>query len=380
MQPPLGGIRVLDLSRSFPGGYCTRLLADLGAEVVKIEAPGVGDPLRGPAGTSPAHVGLNHGKRSVTLDTRSSAGIEVLRRLVASAAAVVDSAPPGVREAAGFGYAQAAEVNPRLVWANLSSFGLDGPYAGRGGHEITFLGHSGALAAIAQRLPWMPQTPIAAPTAAALAASAVSAALVRAAHTGVGSFVDVSLDDAATWLLSASPGRFTGADSAMGWAAGRRLYRCADGRWVTVAAAEPRSWRALCRVLGAEDLVERMRAGEDEQLAMAERFEEVFATRPAADWVAAGPEAAIGPVNDGPDLVSDPHAVARGTLVDVAGTLVPAAPFRFGDAAGRGAAAPPPAAPPPAGPPELGGDTDDVLRAAGVGDDELAVLRAHGTI
>ncbi|MEX5632776.1 CaiB/BaiF CoA transferase family protein [Parafrankia sp. FMc2] len=381
MPFPLRGIRVLDLSRSFPGGYCTRLLADLGAEVVKVEAPGVGDPLRGPTGISPTHVGLNHGKRSVTLDTRGEVGIEVLRKLVASADAVVDSARPGAREAAGFAYAQAAEVNPRLVWASLSSFGLDGPYAGRAGHEITFLGHSGALAAIAEQLPWMPQTPIAAPLAGAVAAMAVSASLARAAHTGVGSFVDVSLDDVATWMLSGMPGRFSGTESGMGWAAGRRLYRCADGRWVTVAAAEPRTWQALCRVLGAEDLVERLRAGADEQVAMAERFEKVFVTRPAAAWVASDPEATIGAVNEGPDLVDDPHAAARGALVDVAGTLVPAAPFRFGDDEGRRPpAAPPPAALPPAGPPVLGGDTDDVLRAAGVSDEELARLRADGII
>ncbi|CUU57850.1 Crotonobetainyl-CoA:carnitine CoA-transferase CaiB [Parafrankia irregularis] len=373
MLLPLQGVRVLDLSRTFPGAWCTRLLSDLGAEVIRVEAPGVGDMLRGPTGSTSAHVGLNRGKRSVTLDTRSGSGIEVLRRLVVTADAVVDSAPPAARAAAGFGYPQAAELNPRLVWVGLSAFGLDGPYAGRAGHEITFLGHSGALTAIAGQLPWMPQTPIAAPLAGAVASAALSAALVAAARTGSGSLFDVSIDDVATWLLAATPGRFSGIDSDAGWAAGRRLYRCADDRWVTVAAAEARTWHALCRVLDADDLVDRLWADEDEQVTMAERFEKVFATRPAADWVAVGSKATIGPVNDGVQLVDDPHVSARGTLVDIAGTLVPAAPFRLG-AAGELQPAP------PTGLPTLGEDTDDILRAAGVSDEELAQLRATGTI
>ncbi|CAI7979886.1 carnitine dehydratase [Parafrankia soli] len=374
MTFPLRGVRVLDLARHYPGGYCTLLLADLGAEVVKVEAPGAGDPLRGPAGTSPAHIGLNRGKRSITLDTRRPAGLDVLRRLVAGADAVVDSSRPGALEEAGFGYPQAAAVNPRLVWAALSAFGADGPYAGRAGHEVTFLGQSGALAAMAEQLPWMPQTAIAAPMAGAVAAMAVAAALAGAARTGTGCFVDASITDASTWLLSGMPAQFTAGAPKLGWAAGRRLYRCADDRWVSVSAAESRTWHALCRVLDADDLADRLTAPVEEQAAMAERFEKVFVTRPAAQWMESDPAATIGAVNEGPDLLTDPHASARGALVDVMGTLVPATPVRLRDAEGRRSSTP------TTGPPALGADTDEILLAAGVPDGELARLRADGII
>ena len=162
----MDGVRVLDLTRSFPGGYATLLLADMGADVLKVEAPGSGDPLRsspGP-GPAPAHIGLNRGKRSMTLDTRDKAGLAVLERLVTVADVLVESARKGSMEAAGFGYPQAATVNPRLVWATLSGFGADGPYADRPGHDITFLGQSGYLAAMAEDLPWMPQTMVSVPS------------------------------------------------------------------------------------------------------------------------------------------------------------------------------------------------------------------------
>src|SRR5688572_16036226 len=125
---PLAGIRVLDLSRAFPGGYATLLLADLGADVLKVEAPGSGDSLRASVDDTPApgHVGLNRGKRSMTLDTRGEPGLAVLRRLVVGADVLVESARPGAMAAAGFGPAEAMAVNPRLVWASLSGFGSDG--------------------------------------------------------------------------------------------------------------------------------------------------------------------------------------------------------------------------------------------------------------
>jgi crotonobetainyl-CoA:carnitine CoA-transferase CaiB-like acyl-CoA transferase len=373
---PLAGVRVLDLSRAFPGGYATLLLADLGADVLKVEAPGRGDSLRATAGEgpSPQHVGLNRGKRSMTLDTRGEPGLAVLRRLVVGADVVVESARPGSMAAAGFGPDDAMKVKPALVWASLSGFGADGPYADRPGHEVTFLGHSGLLAAMAGAVPSMPDAMVAVPIGGLMAAFAVAAAVAGAQRTGVGCHVDASISAASTWVLSGMPTLLGAGGRGMGETAGRRLYRCADGRFVTTAAAEARTWRALCAVLGADDLVDELTAGPDQQAEMIARFEAVFATRTAAAWVAESPEATIGAVNRGDDLTRDPQGAARGALVEVAGIRVPATPVRLVGADGRRSATP------TQGPPELGADTDAELVAVGYEPDEIAALRVAGTI
>jgi crotonobetainyl-CoA:carnitine CoA-transferase CaiB-like acyl-CoA transferase len=367
---------VLDLARAFPGGYATLLLADLGADVLKVEAPGTGDPLRagGADGPSAAHVGLNRGKRSMTLDTRGEPGLGVLRRLVGAADVLVESARPGAMAAAGFGPGEALAVNPRLVWASVSGFGADGPYAERPGHEVTFLGHSGLLAAMAGSLPWMPDAMLSVPIGGLMTAFAVAAAVVGARATGVGCHVDASISAASTWMLSGMPTLFAPAGQGMGSTAGRRLYRCADGRFVTTAAAEARTWRALCTVLGADDLADRLLGAPEDQAAMAARFEEIFATRTAAEWVAESPEATIGAVNEGDDLRRDPQGAARGALVEVSGMTVPATPVRLTAADGRRSATP------TTGPPALGTDTDTELAAVGYTPAEIVALRAAGTI
>lgn len=373
---PLAGICVLDLARAFPGGYCSLLLADLGANVVKVEQPVTGDPLRRSAGDgdSPAHIGLNRGKRSMTLDLRSEAGIDVLRRLVSDADVLIESARPGSMEAAGFGYPQAAEVNSRLVWASITGFGSEGPYAKRPGHEVTFLGHSGLLAALPEALPFMPEAMLSVPIGGLMAAFAIASAVVGAQRTGFGCFVDAAISDASTWLLSGMPNRFSAPAAGMGSTAGRRLYRCADGKWVTVAAAEPRTWRALCERLDAPDLVDAFGAGPDEQAVIERRFEAAFSTKSAADWVAISGDATIGAVHEGADLAENPQGAARGVLVEVAGMTVPATPVRFSAAGG------PASTTPTAGPPALGQDTDAVLADAGFGPAEIDALRSAGTV
>ena len=375
---PLAGIRVLDLTRSFPGGYCTSLLADLGADVLKIEAPGTGDPLRqglAEPDRAPAHGALNRAKRSMTLDLRRPGAPAVLGRLARGADVLIESARPGAMAELGFGYEQAAVVNPGLIWCAITGFGSDGPYADRPGHDLTFLGQSGLLGAMATQMPWSPDTMVSVPVGALAAAVGVCAALVGRARDGKGCFVDASISDAATWMLGGIPSRFSGVASRMGETAGRRVYRCGDGRYVTVAAAETRTWRALCDALGAPDLVDRLVAAPAEQEAMTRRFEALFATRPAADWVAdlGRLGTTVGPVLEDADLLRDPHAVARGALVDVDGLHVPANPLRLRDVDGpRSTTRREPA-------PALGRDTESALRDAGFSAAEIAGLRASGT-
>lgn len=368
MTRPLVGLRVLDLTRFYPGGYCTLLLAQLGAEVVKVEPPNGGDPLRG---VHSAHVGLNRGKRSITLDTRIDGAAEVMARLVVGADVLVESAKPGTPAVTGFGPDQAMAANPRFVWASITGFGREGPDAGQSGHDVTYLGRSGLLAALTDNLPWQPETMVSVPVGGLMAAFAIASAVAGRDHTGRGTVIDASLTDASTWMLSGFVQRLNGSTDGMGWSAGRRPYRCADGRYVTTAGSEDRTWRALCDGLGVPELGDRLRDPVGGQLEMAERLEAIFATRPAAEWVAALGHATVGAVHDGgDDLAADPHLGPRRVLVEVDGMQVPAAPVRFdGDAPG-------PEAPPPA----LGADTDAVLAEAGYSPAEITDLRAAGTI
>src|SRR5690349_18845967 len=179
---PLTHVRVLDLSRLYPGALCTLLLADLGADVLKVEAPGAGDGLRhvyGPTAFPAAHVALNRGKRSLRLDLKHPGAPAVLRRLVRHVDVVVESQRPGSLEAAGMGYPQLREEHPGLVWCSLSGFGSDGPHAQAPGHDITYLGYAGVLGLLLEegRRPPVPQLTVGVPTGALMGVIGILAAL-----------------------------------------------------------------------------------------------------------------------------------------------------------------------------------------------------------
>ncbi len=369
VRGPLSGVRVLDLTRFPPGAYCTVLLADLGAQVCRVDAPGA-NPMAGGVG-----VGLSRGKMSVGLDLRHPRGNEVLRRLAGWADVLVENNRPGDMEKRGFGYPQAAAEHPRLIWCSITGFGQDGPYATRPGHDLTYTAHSGLLAAINPDLPWHPQSVLAVPLGAMMAATGVTSALLERERTGRGCQIDISLAEAATWLLSGSDGELAGSPWGIPVTPDRRLYECADGRFVTVAAAEPRTWAALCNGLGLGELAEARPSAEQAGDVTA-RLAAVFASRPAAEWVdLLGPlGAAVGAVNRGPDVVRDPQVRARGAVVEVAGIPVPANPIRLRDLNGPMSAT---ATDPP---PVVGGDTDLVLTAAGYTETEIGSLRSEGVV
>jgi crotonobetainyl-CoA:carnitine CoA-transferase CaiB-like acyl-CoA transferase len=383
MTSALSHIRVLDLSRSAgrPGGYCTALLVDLGAEVVKVEPPGKGDPLRmnfsGGSGPASPHVGLNRGKRSITLDTRRPEATSVLEQLVGDFDVIVETNRPGAPISPGFDYARAAELNPGVIWCSLTGFGQDGPYADRPGHDMTYAAQSGILEWLDPTPGWVPDGMLAVPLAAMTSVIGILTALERRRETGRGSRIDAAIAEAPTWLLSGFPGSLAGEGFTMPKTADRRLYRCGDGKFVSVAAAEPRTWAILCESLGVPELVDTLHAPEERNREVAGVLEEIFASRPAAEWVellgAAG--AAVGPVNTGVDVAEDPHNSARGVVVTVAGTPVPASPVHLYDV--DGTAVTPTVV---VEPPELGVDTDDVLGSAGLSTSTIADLRAAGVI
>lgn len=382
MQPLLSHVRVLDLTRLYPGAFCTQLLADLGADVLKIEAPRFGDGMRmayGGASVAPGHVALNRGKRSLTLDLKKPGAVAVLRRLAAGVDVIVEAQRPGALDQMGAGYEALRKENPRLVWCSLTSFGQDGPLADAPGHDITFLGYGGLLSRLAGSGPLpVPDTTVAVPLAGALGAVGILAALAARDRTGEGSRVDTCMAEAALWLVSEDVTRSAVAPG-KGWGAmaARQHYRCADDRWVTVAATEPKPWAALCAALELPDLAEH-RHGADEPATIA-RVAAAFATKPAAHWTQTpGLAGGVGPVNEPGDLRTDPHQLARKGIVDLPGGSIAAPvvanPIRVGGADGQGSSA---------GlrwPPDLGADTDAALAAAGFSQDEIMALHADGVV
>ena len=375
---PLSGVRILDLSRMFPGAYCTLMLADLGADVLKVEAPGMGDGMRFMGEQFPsAHVALNRGKRSMTLNLKQGRAGEILRRLVRDTDVLVESARPGTMEKMGAGFDDLRADNPRLIWCSITGFGPDGPNVDAPGHDMTYLGYSGVLNELTVRgEPPVPTTTITIPFTGVMAALGVVAALQGRERTGVGSRIDADMVDSAIWTVSEQIVRAANAPApAWGSFAARANYRCADDRWVTCTASEPRSWAALVEALGLPDLVD-YRMGSDEETVMG-RLADAFAKQPQAHWVAKpGMGGGIGPVYEAADLVDDAQVTHRNGIVRLGGDgpAVVANPLRIDGALGdQGSHALRPA-------PELGQHTGDVLAAVGYGPDEIAALREEQAV
>ena len=364
---PLEGVKVLDLTRLPPGGYCTVMLADLGADVIRVEST------KGRLFDAP--LGLNRGKRSVALDLRNPRGLDTLRQLAAWADVLVENDKPGVLDDRGFGYTHAAVEAPRLVWCSITGYGQDGPYAQWGGHDLSFFAHSGLLAGVAGELPFYPQTIVPIPVAGLMATVGILAALRERDATGKGSQIDISISESATWLLSWADGAVGTDLQGVPQGPERWLYPCAEGTWIAVAAAEPASWTALCNALEVADLGPQLFQWDDPAAVIA-RLQKIFATKSAKEWARLlGPlGASVVPVNRGSELPHDPHVVARRSVQPVGDLLVPRSPVRLRDVDGE-------RPPPPTHPPTpVGVHTRAVLLAAGFDDAAIDELAADGAV
>jgi crotonobetainyl-CoA:carnitine CoA-transferase CaiB-like acyl-CoA transferase len=368
---PLAGVRVLDFTAMPPGGFCTVSLADQGAEIIRVEAPAE----KGKPSLVVRQAALSRGKRSITLDQRNPASSEILRRLARTVDVVVENAKPGAMEARGFGYSHARAENPRLVWCSITGFGQTGPYAERPGHDLSYLAHSGLLGALNANLPWQPDISLSLQAGALAAVVGIQGALLQRARTGEGCHLDISLSEAATWLLTCGINPLSNHPYAIPASPDRRLYECADGRYVAVASAERRTWDALCDGLQLPDLKPALHQAADADHA-AEVLSSAFHTRPAAEWVerlsALG--AAVTLVNHASQLLDDPQVCARGSVVDCGDTPVPANPVRLvGPQGSRSETA--------LAPPVLvGDDTEHVLVSAGFSASEIEDLLTEGLI
>jgi alpha-methylacyl-CoA racemase len=267
---PLTGVRVLDLSRLLPGGLASQMLGDLGADVIKVEEPGLGDygrlmpPLINGMGL--AYLATNRNKRSLALNLKSAGGREVFKRLAAHSSVVLESFRPGVLERLGVGYPQLREINPGIIYCAISGYGQHGPYAQRAGHDINYLGYAGLLHHNREGndTPTMPATQLADIAGGALpAVIGILAALAGRATSNRGRFVDVSMMENALTLmpLLAATTLNTGQEPAPG--AGQlhgglpayHLYETKDGKAITLGALEPKFWSAFCERAGRSDLL-----------------------------------------------------------------------------------------------------------------------------
>ena len=344
----LEGLRVVDLSWFLPGPYLTMALADHGAEVIKVEPPGEGDPGRriGLADdrTSVFFRNMNRGKKSLVLDLKQEADKETLLRLCETADVVVESFRPGVAARLGVGYEQVSVRNPRVVYVSISAFGQDGPYRNRPAHDLALEAVSGVLSLTLgdDGRPAIPGIPTADIISALQGLSGVLMALLRRATTGRGDYLDIAMHD----VLVAACANVVGPTFAedrqpdvkqertTGGSAFYRIYDTRDGRQLVLAGQEEKFVRSLLQTLGRPDLEELCAQGPGaHQQAVADFLQETFRQRDLRDWLSwlNGLDVCFAPVNTLPEAFQDPNLLARGmVLTDETGRrhIAPAVRFR----------------------------------------------------
>jgi crotonobetainyl-CoA:carnitine CoA-transferase CaiB-like acyl-CoA transferase len=328
----LQGLRVVDLSVFLPGPYLTLAMADHGAEVIKVEQPGEGDPGRHIGLSDGPHTvffrNLNRGKKSVVLDLKSREGLDALMRLVDEADVFVEAFRPGVAKRLGIDYDTLHARNPRLVYCSISAFGQDGPYRDRPAHEIATEALGGALGLGLGRdgTPTMPGLPWVDLLAGVQGLSGVLMALLRRVTTGVGDFVDISMLDTAVGSLvqalgpTIAEGRqpIPSHERSTGGAAFYHLYQTADGRHLALAGQEPKFINNLLGALGRPDLAPLCLRGPGvHQAPVIEFLEETFLQRTRAEWDAflGKLDVCYGHVNTLPETLADPQVNARGMVL-----------------------------------------------------------------
>jgi crotonobetainyl-CoA:carnitine CoA-transferase CaiB-like acyl-CoA transferase len=397
---PLEGVRVLDLSRLLPGGFCSLLLADFGAEVLKVEDTGMGDYIRWSppyyegvhdSAKSALFLSLNRNKRSIRLDLKSEGGREALLALVRDHDVVLESFRPGVLDRLGVGYEQMREANPGIVFCAISGYGQTGPKRDASGHDMNYLGLIGVLGLTGERggAPTQAAGQIADLGGGALMAAFGIMAALRERDggpdhpgSGLGQMVDVSMSDGAlSWLAMVAGAYFAdGSSPARGELplAGSLLcyrpYECADG-WVSLGALEPKFWSAWCRGVGREDLivVQFERPGTDAHAQVAE----IFKTRTRGEWEAFAREhdCCLEPILELDEALASQLVAEREMVVelDQPGATAPVRqlgiPIKLDRTPGDHARLPGPV---------LGEHTEQALAAAGYSEEQIVELLSSG--
>lgn len=396
MSQPLKGIRILDLSRLLPGGYASQMLADFGADVIKIEEPGSGDysrsfPPYGVGGMSLYFLALNRNKRSLTLNLKGEEGRTIFLRLIEQADVLLESFRPGVLERLGLGYEHLKTLNPRLVYCAISGYGQDGPYRSRAGHDLNYAGYAGLLHYNrgSDGVPAMPPTQLGDLAGGSLlAVVGIMAALLGRGQSGEGRMVDVSMTEGVQALLPLVSALYLntgevpipGTSRLDGGQPCYNIYETRDGKYVTLAALEYKFWHTFCTHIGHLELLPFYTpAGQAESAEAIELLRTIFKTRTRDEWLAelSAIDACVGPVYDLAEAFNDPHAQERGaTLVSKERgakqetfRALPTFP-RMSDVEQEQRYFPP----------EMGEHTGEILQELGYSAVEMAELKARGVI
>lgn len=384
--PPLAGVRVLDLTRLLPGPMCAMHLADLGADVIKIEDTGAGD-----YAAAPVREQVNRNKRGIRIDLKQPEGVATLLRLCETADVLVEGFRPGVMDRLGVGWAAVHARNPRLVYCSITGYGQSGPLRDAAGHDMNYA----ALAGVADQMgqpggaPALSNVPVADLLGGTMpAVMGILAALFDAARTGTGRHVDVSIADGLlahavipnVAVQQQGRTRPVGQDKLTGALPCYNYYATADGRWLAVGALEKKFWDRFCECIGRADLKPR-HPGDTalERQTVREEVAAILRGRTQAEWVAvfAGEDCCVTPVLRLDEALDQAHTRSRGMVVEVPAREPGASPWRqlatpvrmtgFRFQVRQPA-------------PVAGEHTDVVLQEAGWTSDELTRLRASGAI
>ncbi|MGZ5336462.1 MAG: CaiB/BaiF CoA transferase family protein [Solirubrobacterales bacterium] len=394
-ERPLSDVRVLDLTRLLPGGFCSLMLADFGAEVLKVEDTGMGDYVRWAppfhegvedSAKSGLYLALNRGKRSIRINLKEEGGRDVLLRLARDYDVLVESFRPGVLDRLGVGYERLRQENPGLVYCAITGYGQDGPNRDRSGHDMNYLGLNGLLGLTGEA--GGPPVQSAGQIAdlgggALMAAFGVLAALHERRSSGEGQLVDVSMTDGSLAWMAMAAGRYfadgkvpkRGDNELAGAILCYRPYACKDG-YVTLGALEPKFWEAWCRGVGRDDLIQHQfeRPGSETHA----EVERIFLERTRDQWrqFASEHDCCLEPVLDLDEALDSELVKAREMVVelDQPGAERPVkqlgVPVKMSRTPGRVEAPGP----------SLGEHTDEVLEAAGYSAEQIAALKESGAV
>lgn len=388
MQQALQGIRILDLSRMLPGPYCSMMLADLGAEVIKIEEPKIGDPTRHSppivGGQSAPFAQVNRNKKSIAIDLKQAEGRDIFLKLATTADIVLEQFRPGVVERLGIGYAAVAELNPRIVYCSLTGFGQDGPHRERSGHDLNYLALSGVLGLTTDERgkPVIPGVQVADLAGAMIAGFAILAALLARYRTNRGQYLDVSMFDVMLSMLPIPAAHhFAGKTIPVGSKyvlSGQypfyNVYETSDGNHMTLGALEPKFWTNFCRKIGRDDLVSRQFDSGEQRQNLFEDVRAIFKSRTQSEWVDLMRDAdcCCEPVLSMSEAFEHEQTRAREMVREIQDAKLNQLGFSYKMSAtparDKNAA------------PALGENTDELLAALGISEEERTRLHTAGVI